>query len=325
MRRTVAAREAPCVTGVAVIGLGEIGRLHARTLARELVDATLLIVVDPVAELAAATAAELGVSGSASYDEVLGDPAVEAIVIATPSPLHAEMVERAAEAGKHVFCEKPLSLDVESGRRAALAARERGVRLQVGFQRRFDADFAAVRECIHSGRLGAARMLRIAHRNRVPPHAGDLGTRLGSIFIDMAIHDFDTARWLVGEIEEVSGFVTAEAALVALRFADGCLGSIDVMRRASYGFDCSVELVGTDGTIRIGAGASPLGVELLTPEGRRRGIAADHIERHRFAYIEELRHFVEHVRSGTEPSPGADDALEALKLSLLAEKCAGSS
>ena len=313
------------MTGVAVIGLGEIGRLHARALDRELVDATLVMAVDPVVDLATRTAAELGVRASASYDEALGHPAVEAVVIATPTPLHAEMVERAAGAGKHVFCEKPLSLDLESGARAARAAAEAGVRLQVGFQRRFDPDFAAAKECIDSGRLGAVRMLRIAHRNRVPPHDGDLGARLGSIWVDMAIHDFDTARWLVGEIEDVSGFATAEAALVALRFADGCLGSIEVMRRAAYGFECSVELVGTDGTIRIGAGASPAGVELLTPDGSRRAIPADHIERHRSAYTEELRHFVECVRSGTEPRVGAEDALEALKLSRRAEGCSASS
>jgi myo-inositol 2-dehydrogenase/D-chiro-inositol 1-dehydrogenase len=233
---------------------------------------------------------------------------VEAVVIATPTPLHAEMGERAAGAGAHVFCEKPLSHDVQGGERATQAARASGVCLQVGFQRRFDPEFAAAKRQIDAGELGSVRLLRLSHRNRVPPHRTGLTERLGSLFVDMTIHDFDSARWLVGEVAEVSAFSAGDTALSVLRFEDGALGVIDNTRSAGYGFECSAELMGSEATLRIGRD--------------RRPPHADHIQRHRTAYLDELRHFVDCVRSGCEPTVGGDDAVAALRLSLAAERCA---
>ena len=184
-------------------GLGAIGLLHARHIAHEVCGARLVCVVDQDRALGEAAAGELGVSSSTSFEAVLEDPAVAAVVIATPSPLHAAMVEQAARAGKHVFCEKPLSLDVASGERASAAAATAGISLQIGFQRRFDPGFAEARRRIAVGELGDVLLLRISHRNRVPPHDGPLATRLGSPFVDMTIHDFDTALWLVGPVSEV--------------------------------------------------------------------------------------------------------------------------
>ena len=310
------------MTAVAVIGLGGIGRLHARTLATEPGDAELAAVVDARADVAAAAAAQLGTTAGLSYDDVLTDAGVDAVVIATPTPTHADMVERAAMAGKHVFCEKPLSLGLADGRRAVEAARARGVCLQVGFQRRFDRDFRAAKACIDSGELGTIGFVRIAHRNRMPPHSDGLVERLGSIFVDMAIHDFDAVRWLVGEIAELDACAASETAVVTVRLDGGALGVIDNMRRAGY-FECSVEVVGSESTIRFGAGASPTGIEWLTPAGRRSDLAMDYIARHAPAYRDELRHFLACVRSGKEPDVGGDDSLEALRLSLLAERCAG--
>ena len=175
-------------------GLGAIGLLHARHLADQVCGARLACVVDQDRALAEAAGGELGVPSSTSFETALEDPALAAVVIATPSPLHAEMVEQAARAGKHVFCEKPLSLDVASGERAAATAASAGVSLQVGFQRRFDADFVDARRRIAAGEVGDVLLLRISHRNRVPPHMGALSARLGSPFVDMTIHDFDTAR-----------------------------------------------------------------------------------------------------------------------------------
>ncbi len=303
-------------------GLGAIGLLHARHIAHEVCGARLACVVDRDRALAEAAAGELGVTPSTSFEAALEDPAVAAVVIATPSPLHAGMVEQAAQAGKHVFCEKPLSLDVASGERASAAAATAGISLQTGFQRRFDADFVEARRRIAAGELGDVLLLRIAHRNRVPPHDGPLTTRLGSPFVDMTIHDFDTALWLVGPVSEVSAFAAEGSTLVVVRFENGALGVIDNTRRAGYGFECAAELVGTRSTLRVGPATAASGVERLTASGALTRLPADHVERHRAAYLEEMRHFVACVRSGTRPAVGGAEAIAALALSLAAERCA---
>jgi predicted dehydrogenase len=310
------------MAGVAVAGLGAIGLLHARNLAHEVCGARLACVVDQDRALAEAAGGELGAPFSTSFDDTLADNAVAAVVIATPSPLHAEMVEQAARAGKHVFCEKPLSLDVASGERAAALASAAGVSLQVGFQRRFDAGFVEAQRLIAAGELGDVLLLRISHRNRVPPHNGPLGGRLGSPFVDMTIHDFDTALWLAGPVSEVSAFASTDSALVVVRFESGALGVIDNTRRAGYGYECGAELVGTRSTLRVGDRCRASGVERLTPAGAVTELPADHIERHRAAYLEELRHFVACVMSGTTPAVGGAEANAALALSLAAERCA---
>jgi myo-inositol 2-dehydrogenase / D-chiro-inositol 1-dehydrogenase len=306
---------------VAVAGLGAIGLLHARHLAQQLCGARLAYVVDQDRVLAEAAGGELGVPSSTALEAALDDPAVAAVVIATPSPLHAEMVEQAARANKHVFCEKPLSLDVVSGERATAAAGAAGVSLQVGFQRRFDPDFVEARHRVSKGELGDVLLLRISHRNRVPPHEGPLGGRLGSPFVDMTIHDFDTALWLVGPVSEVSAFASTDSTLAALRFESGALGVIDNTRRAGYGFECAAELVGTRSTLRVGHGARASGVEQLTRSGALTQLPADHVERHRAAYLEEMRHFVACVRVGARPAVGGAEATAALALSLAAERC----
>ena len=303
-------------------GLGAIGLLHARHIAHGVRGARLACVVDRDRGLADAAATELGTPALSSFDAALADPAVAAVVIATPTPLHAAMVEQAACAGKHVFCEKPLSLELESGRRASAAAATAGVRLQVGFQRRFDSDFVEAKGRIRAGEIGDPLLLRISHRNRVPPHGGGLAGRLGSAFVDMTIHDFDTALWLVGPVAVLRATAAAGSTVVVARFENGALGVIDNTRRAGYGFECAVELVGTRSTLRIGAGRRASGVERLSADGALSRLPADHIDCHRAAYLEELRQFVACVRSGAEPAVGGAESNAALALSLAAERCA---
>ncbi|HEX6651877.1 MAG TPA: Gfo/Idh/MocA family oxidoreductase [Thermoleophilaceae bacterium] len=301
-------------------GLGGIGRLHARNAAL-MRAAELALLVDPDTSLAEATAAELGAPCSASFDDALLDPSVEAVVIATPTPLHADMTIAAAHAGKHVLCEKPLSLMANAGRAATHAARTAGVALQVGFQRRFDRDFVAARRMIEAGELGDVRLLRISHRNRAAPRGGDLTGRLGGPLVDMTIHDFDTARWLVGELAEVTAYGSPGATAIVGRFDSGALALIDNTRTAAYGFECSVEVMGERSTVRIGFSGANGDLQHLTPSGSRIARPADHIERHRDAYAEELRAFLACVRSGAAPAVGGDDATAALRLSLAAERC----
>jgi predicted dehydrogenase len=304
-----------------VAGLGAIGMLHAGHIAREVPGAQLARVVDQDPALAERAGRELGAPWSAHYRDALEDPDVAGIVIATPTPLHAGMVEQAAAAGKHVLCEKPLSLDAEGGRAASAAASAAGIRLQVGFQRRFDADFLEARRRIAAGELGDVLLLRLSHRNRVPPHDGPLTGRLGSPFVDMTIHDFDTALWLVGPVSEVSAFEAPGSTLAVVRFEKGALGVIDNTRRAGYGFECSAELIGTRSTLRIGWTRRASGVQQLTASGALEQLAADHIQCHGAAYVEQTRHFAACVRSGAEPAVGGADSNAALALSLAAERC----
>jgi predicted dehydrogenase len=311
----------PAMIGLAVIGMGAIGRVHARHLAHHVPGAELVLVVDKVAELAAEAGDELGVRWSTRPEDALREPGVSAIVVAVPTPFHPGLIEQAAAAGVHVFCEKPLGLELAGAQRAVRAARSAGVRLQVGFQRRFDPDFLAAKRHIDSGAVGAVQLLRIAHRNRTPPHETELVERLGSIFVDMTVHDFDTARWLVGEVDEVTAFERKRNAVSVLRFKNGALGIVDNSRYAGYGFECSAEVVGSDSTLRVGGRGRPLDVDVLTACGALSRVAEDHIERHRTAYRDELRHFVACLRDGSEPSVGGEDAIAALRLALSAERC----
>jgi predicted dehydrogenase len=304
---------------VAVAGLGEIGRVHARNLAVHVPGARLVRLVEPVDDVGRRLSTELEVPWSPAYAGALDDPTVDAVVIATPTPLHAEMVIQAAGAGKHVFCEKPLSLDVAAGQAAARAMQEAGLSLQVGFQRRFDPAWVAAAHRIATGQLGDVQLLRIAHRNRRHPHGGS-SDRLGSLFVDMAVHDMDSARWLVGEVAELSAVCArgAETAVIVMRFEAGALGVVDNTRTAAYGFECSAEVMGTRATLRVGTNGRSL--EQLTPQGLVVELPADHIERHRCAYLDELRHFVHAVRSGQTPDVGAAEANAALALALAAER-----
>jgi predicted dehydrogenase len=311
--------------GVAVAGLGAIGRLHATNLARHLPDARLVRVIDRLPAVASKVGAELAVPHSDSYVEALADRTIDAVVVATPSPLHAEMVEAAAHAGKHVFCEKPLALDPAAGARAAAAAHR--VCLQVGFQRRFDPDWVAAKRSIDAGEVGEVLLFHVSHRNRCPPPGPDGAGRLGSLFVDMSIHDMDSARWLVGEIRTINAFATpwpgrddVETAVILLEFAGGGLGVVENTRVAGYGFDCRAELMGRRSTLRIGAGHRPVDLERLMAGGALVPTFADHIERHRTGYLAELRHFVDCLRTGSRPVVGAEEALAALELSLGAER-----
>jgi predicted dehydrogenase len=310
------------VLGLAVIGLGAIGRLHARNLATQVPDARVAMVVDKDERLAERLGRELDVRWSANPDDAFAEPGMAGVVIAAPTPLHAELIERSAAAGLHVFCEKPLGLELPAAQRAVRAARAAGVRLQVGFQRRFDAGFIAAKQHIDAGRLGHLQLLRIAHRNRTAPHEGDLDGRLGSIFVDMTVHDTDSALWLAGAVEEVHAFERLRNTITVLRFADGGMGVIDNCRFAGYGFECSVEIVGSDSTVRIGARGHSIDVDVLTSRGALSRVAEDNIERHFTAYRDELRHFVACLRDGSEPAVVGEDALAALQLALAAERSA---
>jgi myo-inositol 2-dehydrogenase/D-chiro-inositol 1-dehydrogenase len=300
------------------------GRLHAENLAGRVPSASLAGVVDAVEPVARAVGGRHDVAWSVSLEAMLHGHEVDGVVIAAPTALHSELVELAARAGKHVLCEKPLGFDAGDARGAVAAAEAADVALQVGFQRRFDSGWVALREALDRGELGRLHLVRCSHRDARPPDAG-----LGDLFADMAVHDLDAARWLGGEVAEVFalpragvGEAPALAAAIVLRFESGALGVVDVSRDARYGFECSAELIGSQATGRIGHGLRRGELELLHDGRAEARLSADHAERHEAAYVNELEHFG-HVATGRgKPIPTGEDAVAALELASAARRSA---
>lgn len=313
---------------VGLAGLGRMGRIHAANLARRCPSVDLVAVTDfdPVA--GAAVGAEFGVPVAPDFDTLLAE--VDAVVVATPTGTHADLVTRAAAAGRAVFCEKPLSLDRDATV-ATLAAVERaGVALQVGFHRRFDPDWVAATGRIRAGELGEVYLFRTSLRDMRAPDPAFLASS-GGFFVDVTIHDLDTARWMVGEVVEVTATGAAlsdprfaalgdiDTALVTLRFASGALGVIDNCRSAGYGYECSTEVVGSAATVRI-ENPPPRHYRWLTPGSAAQGIPRDFQERYPEAYAAELEGFARAVLTGTPPAVGGADALAAYDLAVAADR-----
>lgn len=304
---------------VGLAGLGRMGRLHAANLASRCAAARLACVYDADAAVAAAVAAELDVPWTESYDGLL--EACEAVGVATSTASHADLTIRAAAAGRHVLCEKPVSLDRDATLAVIAATEAAGVVLQVGFHRRFDPDWVAVAERIHAGELGEVTLFRTSLRDMTPPDPAFLSSS-GGFFADVTVHDLDVARWLVGEVAEVTAHGSAadpafaafgdiDTAVVVLRFANGALGVIDNSRSARYGYECSTEVMGTLATARVDA---PHGHEWRTPGRAAHALPRDFAERYPEAYAAEFDAFARAVRGGTPPRVTGRDALAASDL-----------
>jgi len=299
---------------VGLIGAGRIGRLHARHLAFHVPEADLLAVADVVPEAAERCAAECQVPHAfQDHRRLLDDPDIEAVVICTSTDTHAQIIEEAATSGKHIFCEKPLDFDLARIDQVLATVEEAGVKLQVGFNRRFDPSFRRVRELVAEGRIGTPHIVRITSRDPEPPPIEYVKVS-GGIFLDMTIHDFDMARYLmdseVTELYAVGGVMVdpeigavgdLDTAITTLRYASGALGTIDNSRRAAYGYDQRVEVFGSKGMLRVANERSDAvewsaddGVHLAQP-------LFFFIERYTDAYIAEMRAFIKCVQEDTAP------------------------
>jgi myo-inositol 2-dehydrogenase/D-chiro-inositol 1-dehydrogenase len=248
-----------------IIGAGRIGRVHAETLAFRLPEAKILAITDINREAAQALAARCGIPKVAdSAEAILADPAIDAVLICSSTDTHADLIVKAAQAGKHIFCEKPISFSLQKIDAALAAVKASGVQLQIGFNRRFDANFARVRQAVVSGEIGKPSLMHIISRDPAPPPIGYIRLS-GGIFLDMTIHDFDMARFLIGdEVEEIytaAGVMVdpeigkagdLDTALVLMRFKNGVIGTIDNSRKAAYGYDQRVEILGSAGKIETG-------------------------------------------------------------------------
>ena len=254
----------PSKVTVGLIGAGRIGRLHAQHLALRVPQADLLVVSDIVPEAAQRCAADFDVpTATADHRHIMDNPDIEAVVICSSTDTHARMIEEAAAAGKHIFCEKPIDFDLARIDRALAAVESAGVKLQIGFNRRFDPNFKRVRDLVAQGAIGEVHILRITSRDPAPPPIEYVKVS-GGIFLDMTIHDFDMARYLVGsEVEEIyaAGGVMVDPAIgqagdidtavVTLRFENGAIGIIDNSRQAVYGYDQRAEVFGSAGCASV--------------------------------------------------------------------------
>jgi myo-inositol 2-dehydrogenase/D-chiro-inositol 1-dehydrogenase len=245
-----------------IIGAGRIGRVHAETLAFRLPEAEIVAIGDVSTEAAQAVASRCNIPKvAATAEDILGDPKIDAVLICSPTATHSDLIVKAALAGKHIFCEKPIAFSLEKIDTALAAVKKAGVQLQIGFNRRFDSNFARVRRAVLSGEIGTPRLLHIISRDPAPPPLAYIRSS-GGIFLDMSIHDFDMARFLMGdEVEEIytaAGVLVDPAigaagdldtALMVLRFRNGAIGTIDNSRQAAYGYDQRAEILGSGGKI----------------------------------------------------------------------------
>lgn len=316
--------------GVGVVGVGRVGRMHAELLATRVRGARLVAVSDALFDLAGDVGTSLGVP-ALETGRLLADPSVQAVAICAPTEAHVPLIEEAAAAGKAIFCEKPISLDLAEVDRAVSGASAAGVPLMVGFNRRFDPSHAAVREAVASGMVGAPHLVRVTSRDPEPPPL-DYLRGSGGIFLDMTVHDFDMARFVVGsEVREVdaAGAVRVvpelaelddvDTAVVILRHVDGCITMIDNSRRAIYGYDQRVEVLGSAGLV---ASENPLVNTALLRDGagtRLSNLPYFFVERYAESYLRQWEAFVAAVASGLPPPTRGEDGRAALVLGLAAK------
>ncbi len=303
-----------------VIGAGRIGKLHAENLSTRVPGATVVRIADPLTESAKATAERLHIPAySADYHDILNDPAIEAVAICSSTDTHARLIIEAAQAGKHIFCEKPIAYDLAKIDEALAAVKKAGVKLQIGFNRRFDPNFRRVRKVVAEGGIGEPQILRITSRDPAPPPVEYVRVS-GGIFFDMTIHDFDMARYLMGsDVTEVyvAGAVLVDprigeagdidTAVITLRFANGAIGTIDNSRKAVYGYDQRVEVFGSAG---MAAAQNNLmdNVTVSSASGIQSALPLYFfLERYNESFIAEMKEFVASVQGGGQPPVTGED------------------
>ena len=320
--------------GIAVLGLGRIGLYHSKQILHHAPNVRLVAALDTASSATEAAARELpGVHLAKTLDEILDHDAVEGVLVATPSDAHVDIIERASQRKKHILCEKPISLDLASTRHSIKVADDHGVLLHIGFQFPHEPHIKEAKAYIDSGELGEIYYFHCNHRDAAPP-SWEFIKSSGGIFVDDTIHDFDLARFLVGEVVEVSAAGSAKSpgfadhgdfdtSVVTLRFANGALGVINNTRVAGYGFDLALEIIGSKGSLRFGPQLRS-NTELLTSGSVASKLAMRGRDIYQTAFLNQLAHFVDCARANTIHT-NARDAERAFVLSLAADKSARTS
>lgn len=304
-----------------LIGAGRIGRIHAETIATRIPDATLAAVCDVDESAAQSLGERFGAAVYTDAQPIMDDPNIDAVAVCSATDTHAPLMIAAAQAGKHIFCEKPISIDLATIDNALAVVERAGVKLQVGFNRRFDPSFKAARDIIDSGKVGEPRVVRITSRDPEPPPLAYLKVS-GGIFMDMTVHDFDMARFLVDspvtEVYAVGGAlvdpaIAAQAndidtTVITLRYANGAICTIDNCRETSYGYDQRVEWFGSKGRVIVGNHTPHQAVYTDVDGVHGTKPLYFFLERYMDAYIAEMEAFVHALATNTAPPVTGNDA-----------------
>lgn len=311
---------------IGIIGLGRIGKIHYNHIQQQLPEATVTMVADID-------------DGTLPQDipcvdaEVLIDnPDVDAVIICSPTDTHAAYVEQCARAGKHVFCEKPLDLSVERIRETLAAVNQSGIKMMLGFNRRFDANFMRLKTLVDEGKIGDVHLVKITSRDPAPPSVGYLRSS-GGLFLDMTIHDFDIARYIMGkEVEHVyaaaatlTGGPVAEAgdidtAVVTLRFTDGSMAVIDNSRQAVYGYDQRLEVFGSKGMANVDNNKPDNHTYYHEAAAQSSLPLHFFMERYAASYVTEMRAFIQAVQGEREIPVNGEDGLKAALIAVAAQQ-----
>ena len=320
--------------GLGVVGVGEMGKRHAENLRRRVPEARLIAVADAVAARAKQVAEELEIEHSfGSLEEMVQRKDIEAVLIATPDKFHAQGIRVAAAAGKDALCEKPIATDLADAHGAIEEVARKGVRLQIGFMRRYDPAYAAAMKRVEAGEIGTPVLFKSVGRDKdEPPIAAYQSQINGMLFYNNTIHDFDLARWLMrDEVVEAHSYTTTAirpevakygdvvAAVVNLKYAHGAIGNIESYVQAVYGYDVRTEVVGSKGSIFVGS-LEKTPATFLSTHGRNQVLADHFLSRFADAYLAEVTDFVRAMLRGVVPRVTGEDGLRALEIAVAAEK-----
>lgn len=321
------------ILNIGIIGAGRIGRLHAENIVSCYRNVKLKSVSDLYYENLRDWADSLGIENlTGNYGDILDDPEIDAVLVCSPTDTHARISIEAADAGKHVFCEKPVDMDPDRIREVLKHVEKAGVVFQVGFNRRFDRNFRKAYNTVREGKVGDIHIIRITSRDPAPPTPEYIKVS-GGIFMDMTIHDFDMMRYLAGcEVTEVfaAGSVLVDktigelgdidTAAVVLIFENGAIGIIDNSRKAVYGYDQRIEVFGSKGCVTVSNETESLAV--LSDES---GVWSEKpkyffLERYRESFIIEIGEFIDSVQKGKKPTVGGVDGLYSVLIAMAAKE-----
>lgn len=321
------------ILNTGVVGLGRLGSQYARYLSSRVPGARLYAVADVRPDVGKAVGAETGASKVyRGHEELLADPAVDAVVVMTPTKLHGAVVMAAAKARKAIFCEKPLSLDLNEAKAMKAAVAKHGVFFQLGLMRRFDRAYVAAKKRVDDGAIGTPIVFKGTAKDPFPPPVDFVRpANSGGIFMDMGVHDFDIARWFMGEVKsvfsvgsavaypEVGKVGDADNGLTLLNFANGNIGEVHLSRTGIYGYGIHTEIVGTKGTIQIGYDRETA-FRVMTEGVVAHDTIPGFYERFEQAYLSQLQNFVDNVRHGRPAPIVCDDGIAAQKIAIAATR-----
>ena len=318
---------------IGVIGTGRIGKVHIATLVQSVPQASVAAIADVNRDLAYEVAKTFGITSVYdNYMDVINHSEVEAVVICSPTDTHARYIEDAATAGKHIFCEKPVDLSLEVVKNAINTAQSSGVKLMIGFNRRFDPNFLKIKQLMVEGKIGAPHILKITSRDPAPPPA-EYSAVSGGMFMDMTIHDFDMARYIVGsEVTEVYAKAAVlvdpeignagdvDTAIITLTFENGAIGVIDNSRRAVYGYDQRVEIFGSKG-MACTDNNYPENHRYFASDGVHGSLPLNFfMERYLEAYANEMKIFCNAVINDLPLPVDGNDGLMSIAIAMAAKK-----